>query len=225
VVAGEGFASSLRLRRPRNPRPPGYEKVSVFPKRTETTKSYRLTGFSGCAGWVPLVQSDSTVTPPLNELRSQNNPESSDSNGLISGYGVGGVTPESVPCRCRWCCQWKSRLRRTPREFPISEDKSPVGSRARSRKGTGATKSDTEGPRGRVQLPRLNEANSTCFSFSPSGRSGRLVLGERTTQGIKCNYLESFGLTSETRDESMGLSACQRGAVGGQITQIGYPNV
>jgi hypothetical protein len=47
-----------------NPRPPGYEKVSAFSKRTETTQSYRLTRFSGCAGWGSLVQSDPRVTPP-----------------------------------------------------------------------------------------------------------------------------------------------------------------
>jgi hypothetical protein len=49
-----------------NPRPPGYEKVSAFPKTIETSKSYRLTKFSRCAGWGSLRRIDPRVTPPLN---------------------------------------------------------------------------------------------------------------------------------------------------------------
>ena len=108
MVAGEGFAGELcspsatKRSFVANPRPPGYEKVSAFPKTIETTQSYRLTEFSGCARWVSLVQSDPRVTPPFKELRSQNGLKSSDSNGLISSCSrEKGATPESAPCRCR----------------------------------------------------------------------------------------------------------------------------
>ncbi len=97
-----------------NPRPPGYEKVSAFLKNIETTQSYRLTQFSRCAGWSSLRRIDPTVTPPLNELRSQ---KTRNLPIPAAGFLGNGATPESALCRCRCGCRWQERWRRVVRGF------------------------------------------------------------------------------------------------------------
>jgi hypothetical protein len=89
-----------------NPRAPGYEKVFAFLKTTETSKSYRLTGFSGWSRWVPLVQSDPT-SQWVNKPKQPGIFRFERLDFLV----VGGATPKSAPYLCRWCCPWWGRWR------------------------------------------------------------------------------------------------------------------
>jgi hypothetical protein len=93
-----------RLRSEAAPRTPDLRVMRKFQRFRKEPKLAELQVY-GIEALGPDGSSWCEVTPPFNELRGQNSLESFGSNSLISGYRDGGVTTQSAPRRCRWCCQ------------------------------------------------------------------------------------------------------------------------